>query len=120
MSEYDIEQVVLFRSEKGPFLCLGDPKALETLYRPDDIVLRLPELEIVFDFPLRHETTFTAKAKNPKGFTRAELGTFINENYSKIYEDQQRYGVWGHDLAKLKLREFHLTDKGQGRLDVSA
>src|SRR5690606_11606424 len=90
---------------------------------PDEIVIPMKEIQIVYEYPLEDEVLKTFNSDKSEGFTRAHLARVISQGYHEIYDEEERvvgnpghvsgmlnrakstgpYGIWGHDLEDLAL-----------------
>ena len=97
---------------------------------------------LVIDWPLTHPARVAITAPIPQGFTRRDLVKAICEEYENVYEaeegtahtkptslgergvGEQRnrtdgvYGIWGHDLADLRVTALRWTRLPQGNVEI--
>ncbi len=110
-----------------PRLGLGDPTtAIAQLDEPDEIVIPHVKALLVIKYPLSVPASIEVQSPVEHGFTRRELVRAICDGYAHVYEvehatatnqplaldertGQRRnrtdglYGIWGYDLAELRL-----------------
>lgn len=91
----------------------------------DQIVIKYPEIQIEFDYPMANPMTKTFAS--PGGFTRKELARVICDTYHQIYAEEDQavghpgrhgslinraqshgpHGIWGHDIGDLYLERVY-------------
>ena len=92
---------------------------------PNEIVIPMRNIRVVFSFPLSRDVLVKFESSNPQGFTRNEIARKVYEQYSTFYREEtndgevefeQRikgnpnnkpYGIWAHSLEGLALCEVH-------------
>jgi hypothetical protein len=57
------------------------------------------EVVLVISYPLAVVAKFKIKSKT--GFTMIQLVKHICRAYKKIYNNDEKYGIWGHDIGDL-------------------
>lgn len=107
----------------NPYISLEYPdEDMSKQKNPDEIVILMNKIRILFDYPLEKKIIYKYKSKNVNGFTRNELAGKISKTYKKIYKEEEdvknpghiegmlnrkqshgRHGIWGHDLGDLQL-----------------
>ena len=122
---------------------LGDPgRALVGLAKPDEIVIPFDRATLLIVYPLTVPATVPIHAGISWGFTRGELVRAICEEYANVYEAEEAtaatrtvpreertarpernrtdgvYGIWGHDLADLRLTAVRWTRLPQGTVEI--
>ena len=113
-------------NDPNPYIKISDPdEDIENQLKPDEIVIPMKKIRVVYDYPLTKAVEFEFESDNYKGFTRAHLAKSISNGYKKIYKDEEkdvgktnnipgifnrkksngRYGIWGHHIEDLVLRQ---------------
>lgn len=109
----------------SPYISLLDPtKSIEGQRFPNEIVIPMSEILIIFDYPLENAITFPYQGDCEGGFTRAHLARCVCTGYKRIYDEEEAavgdpgtvsshcmnratshgpYGIWGHGLGDLVL-----------------
>lgn len=62
-----------------------------------------------YDYPLSNVATFTHKLK--KKTTVANLLSIGRKDYERIYREEDKYGIWGHDIEDLVFEEVEIDEK---------
>ena len=89
------------------------------LYTEDFVLPAEETFKLFIDYPC-DKTEFQIKT-GKKGLGLAGLVTAIVKNYSKIYEDPDKYNVWGHDMGDLYLSGISINfDKKIITIDVDS
>ena len=65
---------------------------------PNTLVIKDEKISIQFDYPCDH---LVFEYHHKKGFTRRQLYKAIVRGYEKIFGNEEKYGVWGHQLDDL-------------------
>ena len=115
---------------------------LTLLAKADEIVIPFEHAVLVIDWPLTNPARIAITAPMVSGFTRRELVKVICEEYTNVYaaeegtattkptslservpgEKRNRtdgvYGIWGHDLADLRLTAVRWTRLPQGTVEI--
>jgi hypothetical protein len=124
-------------------LHIDDPdKSISLLQKPDEIVIPFEHAILVIDWPLTNPARIAITAPIVQGFTRRELVKTICEEYSNVYEAEEGtahnkptlpserppgenrnrtdgvYGIWGHDLAELRLTAIRWTRHPEGTVEI--
>ena len=104
------------------------------LVEPDEKVVDLGEIRIIFDYPLTHsaELSFTREG----GFTRKALYQAIYDGYKRIYSAELDpgkipgmanrarsngpFGIYGHYLADLIIAGVYEVSPGVYQLDINS
>ena len=116
--------------------------SLAKLRSPEEIVIPFEHAVLVITYPLSTPASIAIDAAFPIGFTRSELVKAVCEEYANVYEaeegtahtksvpleergdGEQRnrtdgvYGIWGHDLADLRLTALRWTRLPQGTVEI--
>jgi hypothetical protein len=71
------------------------------------IVTKRETIRIVLDYPLEKAVTFTFHNKG--GFSLAKIIFLIQKTYRKIYENTEKYEVWGHGIGELFLESISIN-----------
>ncbi|PRW60149.1 bifunctional acetaldehyde- alcohol dehydrogenase isoform A [Chlorella sorokiniana] len=102
------------------------PESCKDLVNPEEVVIREPTIQVLFDYPLSTPTTETLHGDVPGGggFTRRHLLACLQDVYTHIYAEEEAaapvpdrsgrsllnrpttqgpYGIWGHELGDLLL-----------------
>lgn len=88
-----------------------DDEGFYMITNPDEIVLPWrDEIKIVFDYPMSKPFVKIVNSANPEGFTKKDLLYLIREGYLEIYDDVDKYGVYGHDIGDLVLEGIKQND----------
>ncbi len=115
-----------------------DPAGCTTIINPHELVTKLEQLEILFDYPITNPVKITAKQKC--GFTRLELYKAIHVGYKFIYDTEKRqagdpgdapgmanrmrsdgsFGIWGHSMTDLVIEAVHISDDGSVNLGIGS
>lgn len=66
------------------------------------------EISIQFDYPM--EVT-VMKFKNKDGFDVAKIIQCITEGYAKVYQNPEKYRIWGHDIEDLVIGSIYYDKK---------
>ena len=122
-------------------LRLSNPD-ITLLQKPDEIVIPFEHAILVIDWPLTNPARIAITAPIVQGFTRRELVRAICEEYGNVYEAEEGtaqtksipmvdrgpnekrnrtdgvYGIWGHDLADLRLTAVRWTRLPQGTVEI--
>ena len=117
-------------------------KSIALLQKPDEIVIPFEHAILVIDWPLTNPARIAITAPIVQGFTRRELVKAICEEYSNVYEAEEGtahtksvplsdrasgekrnrtdgvYGIWGHDLADLRLTAVRWTRRPEGTVEI--
>ncbi len=86
-----------------------DPHDIED---KDSIVTKRKKIQIVFDYPLTDPVTFSFTTRCKKGWTRKALFCAIRQGYRKIYQNDEKYGVWGHCMEDLVIEGVRQNKRG--------
>ena len=78
----------------------GDPS---NIWDKDKIISKRYKIDIVFTYPLGGEFTFTLKCRGLDSITKERFASFVQETYHKIYKNEDKYGIWGHNIEDLVL-----------------
>ncbi|KAJ1640185.1 hypothetical protein T492DRAFT_932269 [Pavlovales sp. CCMP2436] len=112
---------------------LAQPK-LESLVKPDEVVVRDGKVRCLFRYPLSKPFVATLRAPDGAGnFTRTALVQAICVEYARIYTEEEAkstvpvditsptnlkrnktngpYGIWGHGLGDLHLSNIFYVDE---------
>jgi len=116
--------------------------SISLLQKPDEIVIPFEHAILVIDWPLTNPARIAITAPIVQGFTRRELVRSICDEYSNVYEAEEGtahtksvpmllrsdgekrnrtdgvYGIWGHDLADLRLTAVRWTRLPQGTVEI--
>ncbi len=116
--------------------------AITLLQKPDEIVIPFEHAILVIDWPLTNPARIAITAPIVQGFTRRELVKAICEEYANVYEAEEGtahtkptpptlradgekrnrtdgvYGIWGHDLAELRLTALRWTRRPEGTVEI--
>ena len=63
------------------------------------------EFKVILDYPL--DKLYTFKVKGP--LTAYDLALYIIKHYKKIYDQSEKYGVWGHDIDDLVVERLRVN-----------
>jgi hypothetical protein len=86
-----------------------------------DLISRRKSIEIQFDYPLGSAPTFVLKRRTgAKGITRRAFAAFVQRTYRKIYANEERYGIWGHDIGDLVLECTAEVKPGKFKLGIGS
>jgi len=86
-----------------------------------DLISQRKSIEVTFDYPLGSAPTFVLKRRaGAKGITRRVFAAFVQRTYRKIYANEERYGIWGHDIGDLALEGAQESKPGQFKLLVGS
>jgi hypothetical protein len=112
---------------------------LDRLIEPDEIVVLNREATLLIDYPLNNLVWFDLISEN-EGFTRKQLAVEISKKYHALYIEEEetasvktippdlrkvmlnrnetngKYGIWGHDLGDLALREIEVRKNHKGKI----
>ena len=108
---------------------LGNPDtSIAGLLKPDDVVVPLPTMKVVYDYPLARPVAVKEHAPNGKCFSRADVARAVAARYAAIYHEEHatsdagranmetgtmggvcfnraesngKYGIWGHEIGDL-------------------
>jgi hypothetical protein len=58
--------------------------------------------QLIIDYPISRRATFPLKT-GKKGMSLFQLLIQIGRAYEKVYEIEEKYQVWGHDIYDLQL-----------------
>ena len=59
------------------------------------------DIKIRFDYPIKEAVEFDFH--HDGGFTVKDVVVAVQEGYKRIYDDAEKYGVWGHEMEDLFL-----------------
>ena len=65
---------------------------------PTTLVITDEKISIQFEYPC---DKIVFEYRHKKGFTRKQLYKAIVRGYEKIFGNEEKYGVWGHELSDL-------------------
>jgi hypothetical protein len=65
----------------------------------DAVVTIEPDINIEFDYPIKQAIQFPYH--HDGGFTLKDVLLSVQDGYKKIYADEEKYGVWGHEVHDL-------------------
>ncbi len=86
-----------------------------------DLISKRKSIEVQFDYPLGSVPTFILKRRaGAKGITRRVFAAFVQRTYRKIYANEERYGIWGHDIGDLVLEGAQERKPGKFKLHVGS
>jgi len=86
-----------------------------------DLISQRKSIEVTFDYPLGSAPTFVLKRRaGAKGITRRVFAAFVQRIYRKIYANEERYGIWGHDIGDLALEGAQESKPGKFKLLVGS
>lgn len=98
---------------KNSSLVLAIP-VIELMYFKGDFQ-KLPAnktFELVIDYPLKHPALFKIKTgKSGMGLNLLLLK--IGKNYEKVYQNESKYGIWGHNIGDLQLEGIEIDYKNK-------
>ena len=78
-------------------------------------------ISILFNYPLSGDYIFKLNKKNgSEHITKADFVNFVQAAYHEIYDDEETYGVWGHDLRDLFLEGAEQRKDGVFKLHVGS
>jgi hypothetical protein len=60
-----------------------------------------PDINIEFDYPIKSPVQFPFH--HDGGFTLKDILMAVRDGYNRIYEDAEKYGVWGYEVDDLFL-----------------
>lgn len=100
------------------YISTGNP--VEVL-NGSDLISKRKSIKIQFDYPLGSAPTFVLKRRaGAKGITRRVFAAFVQRTYRKIYANEERYGIWGHDIGDLVLEGAEERKPGKFKLHVGS
>jgi hypothetical protein len=70
--------------------------------KPDDIILPSGDYVLQIDYPLGNPF-MTRFVVEDGGMTREQLVILVIKSYKKIYKNEDKYGIWGHNIGDLIL-----------------
>jgi hypothetical protein len=70
------------------------------------------DFELEIDYPLSSPAKFKFNTGSD-GMGFVGLSTFIGKCYAKIYDNCEKYGVWGHDIEDLRLTGIQVDIKNK-------
>jgi hypothetical protein len=84
------------------------------LEHKDDIVINKPSIQILYNYPFKNYGStyleqllngwiFTEHSPNNQYFTKANLLEIISIRYYDIFNDPNKYNIWGHTIYDLTL-----------------
>jgi len=82
---------------------------------------RMTSLETIcirFDYPLSKRVLM--KFTHAGGFTRKDFYQAVYEGYTRIYEEPEKHGIWGHAMEDLYLEGVEEAAPGKYRLIVGS
>jgi len=82
----------------------------------DRVVWYGEDLEVTINYPLAKDYTF--RVSGP--LTRQQLAAEVQKHYKKIYENPERWGVWGHDIGDLVLHTLYVYKDGKAEVGVDS
>lgn len=68
------------------------------------VVTAEPDIKIRFDYPIKEIVEF--EFHHDDGFTVKDIVVAVEVGYKRIYDDEEKYGVWGHDMEDLFLESI--------------
>ena len=75
-----------------------------SVLKGSDLISTRKSIEVKFDYPLGSAPTFVLRRRaGAKGITRRVFAAFEQRTYRKIYANEDRYGIWGHNIGDLVL-----------------
>ncbi len=82
-------------------MCVSVPDAhrfgfVDVVLPPDQ------EYSIIIDYPLRKPATFKVKT-GKRGMGTSALIRKVGQLYNKVYANEAKHGVWGHEMQDLIL-----------------
>jgi hypothetical protein len=104
----------------NPYIHLKTGEGINSQFFPDEIVIPMKEIKIIFDFPLNFPVTIEFISEDDKGFTRKELAENIRATYIRLWKDDfndimngrlGRYSFWDNidmELVEIKQIDFNL------------
>jgi len=113
----------------SPYISMADPKELNMLTDPDEIIIYKEKIFMEYDYPLKKSFYFKEMAPNGKYFTRKDLGKIISDRYKQMYDEEAKtttipigtmavnivnrnetngtYGIWMHGIEDLLLHTIY-------------
>jgi hypothetical protein len=71
------------------------------------------KIKIIFDYPLSIPVTKTFRSRAYHGFNEIDFLRCVYNGYVEIYDNPNKYGIWGHDFSDLVLEGYkELNDYG--------
>jgi hypothetical protein len=67
---------------------------------------------LIIDYPLDKPASFKIRT-GKNGMTFLSLLNKIGIYYNKIYENEDKYGIWGHDIDDLSLQGVDINHKNK-------
>lgn len=67
------------------------------------------ELKVIVSYPLNSHYMFTIIKPKSKQMTIAGIAWKIAQIYKSIYENPNKYGVWGHDIQDLTIESITIV-----------
>lgn len=62
---------------------------------------------LIIDYPLNKAYKKSFKS-NSNGTTLGDLVNFISKKYEEVYNNEEKYGVWGHDIDQLIIETINI------------
>lgn len=95
---------------------------MDTLLFAQETVLDRPTIRVQYRYPLKNSGPsdleqmlkgwiFEEVAPNGKSFTRGDVYQVISKRYRQIYDDEDKYDIFGHSIDDLVLDEVHYDQK---------
>ncbi len=85
----------------GFHIANGNPKDIEG---GEEIISEAKELSVRFGYPMGNDAVFTIKRRiDSKGITLKMFASFVQQKYREIYEEADKYKIWGHGIEDLVL-----------------
>lgn len=126
--------------EPSPYINIKNPEDdIQNQIAPDEIVIPLTTIRILYRYPLSCEVIKEFDTYNPEGFTRAELAKVISKGYHQIYEEENTadkesnipgmfnriktngpYGIWGHCIGDLVLHTVEYVDTNLFKIGIDS
>lgn len=66
--------------------------------------------QLIIDYPLDKPAKFKIKT-GKMGIGLIRLLGIIGKKYSYVYENAEKYGIWGHDIDDLQLEGLRINHK---------
>lgn len=73
-------------------------------------------IEVTINYPLSKPYTFQLCGT----LSRREVVSQIVKHYRKIYEDPEKWGIWGHCLGDLMLHTLYVYEGGRAEVGVDS
>jgi len=102
-------------SDWGDYRCIAIREVgAWRIVRGEDVVFRTKKpVTFVYDYPLNIECRRTHSATMDGKWTRNRVAKLVKKDYLYIYDHEDTFGVWGHNLSDLVIESCTYNSKNR-------